>query len=87
MQSVQSHSEGSVASSHSPANLYVCMYVCECLYVHVCLHVCMHVYIHVHTCGYMYVWICHINGYKRTPHINIDLNLEHQCIAKQGTCF
>ena len=32
--------------------MYVCMYVCICVYVYVCMYVCMYVFV------YIYIYIC-----------------------------
>ena len=40
------------------SSMYVCMYVCVCVFVYVCLYVCMCVYVCVFVCVCMYVFVC-----------------------------
>jgi len=47
-------------------NLYVCVYICVCVYVraHVCMYICACVYVRIYVCvyalayAYVYVYLC-----------------------------
>ena len=45
----------SEASTHG--TVYICVYVCVCVYVYVCICVCMCVYVHVCVCMCMCVCV------------------------------
>ena len=36
--------------------VYVCIYICICMYMYVCI--CMYLYVYVCICMYMYVYVC-----------------------------
>ena len=38
--------------------MYICIYVCMCVYVYIILYVYMYVCMYVYMCIYMYVYIC-----------------------------
>jgi hypothetical protein len=36
--------------------IYVCIYVCICvyIYIYICMHACMYIYIYIYACTYTY---------------------------------